>query len=507
MSRSWSRWKKILNYRRGLIWQMTIVLSWLTMIGLLVERTFLKPAAIKITPVLARERLKVGENWWGIYWKGEKIGYAVTAQEQQAEKVSMAEKVWLKLNVLGIPQNIEQTLNYHLHPDLTLNSFSFSLKSGLLQFRLAGRIEDRTSGAGKQLSFQVHSGGKERTQEIFLKEAPYILSQAKPYLLSQGLEVGKKYLIPAFDPATLSTAMMTAEVLGVERLNIGGDERVLYRVGEEFRGIVVKSWIDGQGEIWKEESPLGFMLIRESKDAAMHKNWNPAKIVDLIALTAIPVNRQIEDPREAYYLRAKLLSSALGGLKIEGDRQVRQGNEVVVRKEKFPPPPSEYKTISPEELKMALRPTPFIQSDDPEIKRQAAAIVKGVEDPAEKVRRLAAWVYGELEKRPVVSIPSAVEVLRQKAGDCNEHAVLFTALARAVGIPAEIQAGIIYQEGNFFYHAWVKVHLGSWISVDPLLNQVPADATHIRLVEGDLDQQMDIVKVIGRLKVEILEVR
>jgi len=51
------------------------------------------------------------------------------------------------------------------------------------------------------------------------------------------------------------------------------------------------------------------------------------------------------------------------------------------------------------------------------------------------------------------------------------------------------------------------VHLGAWVSADPLLNQIPADATHIRLAEGDLDKQLDIVKVIGRMKVELLEVR
>jgi len=120
---------------------------------------------------------------------------------------------------------------------------------------------------------------------------------------------------------------------------------------------------------------------------------------------------------------------------------------------------------------------------------------------------VAAWVYGEVEKRPVVSIPSAIEVLHQKMGDCNEHAVLFTALVRALGIPAHMQAGILYQDGKFFYHAWAKVYLGVWVSVDPVLNQVPADATHICLVEGDLDRQLDILRMMGRRKVEVLEVR
>jgi transglutaminase-like putative cysteine protease len=128
-------------------------------------------------------------------------------------------------------------------------------------------------------------------------------------------------------------------------------------------------------------------------------------------------------------------------------------------------------------------------------------------DPLEQVRRINEWVYRNVRKQPVVSIPSALEVLRQRAGDCNEHATLFTALVRSAGIPARLQGGIIYQEGKFFYHAWAQVFLGAWISVDPTLNQIPADATHIRLVEGDLDRQLDLVKVIGRLKVEVKEFR
>ena len=491
--------------RKKLILQGSIVLSWLMMMGLLIEGTFVKPGALKINPVLAREGMKAGEDWWGIYWKGEKIGYAVTHQHPQTEKILISERAWLKLSVMSIPQNIEQTLEYRVNQNLILDSFQFSLKSGLIEFKISGRVDPASSG--KRLLLAVHSGGKERQQEIILKDPPHILSQTKLYFIAQGLEKGKKFRIPVFDPSTVSTAEMIAEVEGMERLVIGGEERELYRVREEFRGIIVKAWIDQSGAIWKEESLTGMVLMRESKDVARQKNWGRGKIVDLIALTAVPVNRLIENPREASYLRAKLLSPALNELSMEGDRQLRQGNEVIIQKEKFPPPVLPVRSIAEEVRQKALRSTPFIQSDDPEIKKQAEDIVKGAEDESEKVRRLAAWVHKEVEKRPVVSIPSAVEVLRQKAGDCNEHAVLFTALARAVGIPANMQAGIVYQEGKFYYHAWAQVYLGTWISVDPLLNQFPADATHIRLVTGDLDQQMDIVKVIGRLKVEILEVR
>jgi hypothetical protein len=241
-------------------------------------------------------------------------------------------------------------------------------------------MEEGSSGVGSKLKIRIYSGGKEREQEVSLPEAPYILSQTKLYFLSQGLARGKKYRIPAFDPATLSNAEMIAEVEEIERLHVGGEERELFRVREDFRGIVVKAWMDREGEVWKEESPTGLVLLRENKNVAMYKNWAPGKTADLIALTAIPVNREIENPREARYLRARLLFAPLDGLPPRGDRQWRIGSEITVRKEEFPIRPSLYKPL-PEALREeGLRSTPFIQSDDPEIKAKAEGIVAGTED-------------------------------------------------------------------------------------------------------------------------------
>jgi transglutaminase-like putative cysteine protease len=113
-------------------------------------------------------------------------------------------------------------------------------------------------------------------------------------------------------------------------------------------------------------------------------------------------------------------------------------------------------------------------------------------------------VYGAIRK-PVVSIPSALEVLKQREGDCNEHTALYTALARAAGIPTRMAAGIVYLEKGFYYHAWPEVWLGRWTAVDPTFNQFPADATHIRFIAGGLDRQSEILRLVGKLKVEVLE--
>ena len=122
------------------------------------------------------------------------------------------------------------------------------------------------------------------------------------------------------------------------------------------------------------------------------------------------------------------------------------------------------------------------------------------------------WVYSTLRKVPTVGIPNALEVLRVGQGDCNEHTALFVALARAGGIPTRTAAGVVYSdrvtgEGAFFYHAWPEVHFGTagWVPVDPTFNQFPADATHVKVVDGGLDKQIAIMGVMGRMAFSLVK--
>jgi len=74
-----------------------------------------------------------------------------------------------------------------------------------------------------------------------------------------------------------------------------------------------------------------------------------------------------------------------------------------------------------------------------------------------------------IEKRPVLSMPDALSVLKNKAGDCTEHAILTATLMRAAGIPSRIEAGLVYLNDRFYFHAWNRIFLGRWITVDSVL--------------------------------------
>jgi transglutaminase-like putative cysteine protease len=155
--------------------------------------------------------------------------------------------------------------------------------------------------------------------------------------------------------------------------------------------------------------------------------------------------------------------------------------------------------------KSFLQPTVFLQSDHPEIRSLAVKITAGQKDARQAAVRIKDWVYREIAKVPTVSVPNALDVLKSRRGDCNEHTVLFNALARAAGIPARTAVGVVYLRDAFYYHAWSEVWLGEWISLDSVLNQFPADVTHIKFLEGDIDRQIDILQLIGNLKIEVLQ--
>ena len=97
-------------------------------------------------------------------------------------------------------------------------------------------------------------------------------------------------------------------------------------------------------------------------------------------------------------------------------------------------------------------------------------------------------------------------VLLTRAGDCNELAQVFVALARARGLTARPVTGLLYVDGKFYYHAWAEVLLKDWVAVDPMLGQVPADAAHIRLMQG-LALRTDLIRRWAGLDVNVVSVK
>jgi hypothetical protein len=437
------------------------------------------------------------EEWWGIFYRGEKIGYASQTITPKSKGYKLKDHSVLNLNLLGTVQPASTRLEMEANEDWILERFDFELNSKEIRFHARGAVKDN------KLTLEIDSAGHRSTSEVILTQAPYLLAALKPYLVTQQLETGKKFHFSTFDPSTLSQQVTTVVIEGREQIRVGDGLEPAIKLRQSFRGISVISWIDGQGRTLKEESPAGMSLVRQNVQEA--KNLPSRSVpLDMIVQTAIAVAKPIADAPSRSVLELKLSGVNLGNFALDGGRQKLVSDRLSIRRENLKSVGALNIPVKEARVGSYLQPTAFLQSDHPIIRALAAKILNGETDALKAIVKLKDWVFREIAKEPTVSIPNALEVLQTRKGDCNEHTVLFNALARAAGIPATTVVGVVHLRGAFYYHAWSEVWLGQWVSLDSVLNQFPADVTHVKFLEGEIDRQLDILQLIGNLKIEVL---
>ncbi len=444
---------------------------------------------------------EVSEQWMEIFVKGRKAGYTVTRVGKIKEGFDVTEEIFLAVNLMGSAQEVLSTTRARLDKEFLLNNFDFSLSSGLFEFKISGEIK------GKNLYLSTGGEGREETRLIRLPSRPMISAGMTQFLRSHRFKIGDSFSFPVFDPITMTTTPTTIKVAASEVMRLDGKPYNAYRLEMNLLGRPLVFWVDEEGVSLKEEGPMGFTLVR-STPAKATVGLDRFRGVDFCELSAIRVAKEVKDPRNVSYLEVQL-DQVPSSLPVDGSRQSLSGRVLAVHKE-APPFKASYAIPyrgDDDELLRYLRPEMLIQSDEREIVTLARGIVDEVDDPLRAARMILSWVFENLEKTPVVSVPDAREILKYRRGDCNEHATILTALLRAAGIPARIVVGVVYNDGRFYYHAWNEAYIDRWVSMDATLEQMPVDATHIKLMNGGIEKQIQIVGMIGNLAFTILDYR
>ena len=494
-----------IRMRKAVIYKISgivIVLFWLFVLVELVKRTNFDSTSIDFAHINEKRPLEKGsEEWMEIFVKGRKVGYTVTRVRKIEEGFEVREEIFLTVNLMGSAREILSYTTAQVDERFLLNSFDFSLSSGLIDFKISGKIRENN------IYLSMGEGGKEETRLIKLPSKPMIGAAMTQFFKSCKFKIGDSYNFPVFDPVTMTTNPAVIKVVAEEVIEIDSKPYKAFRLEMNFLGRPLVFWLDEKGVSLKEEGFMGFTLLR-STPAKAPLGLDRSKMVDFYELSAIKVAEKIRNPREITYLKVRL-NQVPSSLPIDGQRQTLIGKALTVKKEN---PPFKASYTAPyrgknNNLLYYLRPEMLIQSKDPEIISLAKKIIKEIKDPFMAAKMILGWVFENLEKLPVVSIPNAKEILTYKKGDCNEHATILTALLRAVGIPARIVVGLVYKDGKFYYHAWNEAYIDKWISMDAILKQMPVDATHIKLINGGIEKQIQIVGMIGTLKFTILDYR
>jgi len=460
---------------------------------------FFSKAPLADAPV-SPHQIRAQDTWMQIGLNSQKIGYAHSVLSKNKTGFSLKETLFMKIGILGVPQELQMETTADLAPDLSISRFDFILRSARFDFWAAGK---RKPGPKMHLNMTIAGHTKEMT--IDLEKPPY-LTAGILYAAARDerLRAGKQFAYPIFDPSTMQVQIVHIEVKGREAINVMGKQLDTRKLVIDFKGAEQTAWLSPNGEVVREEGLFGMTIEKVSREQALAGlDIDPGQ--DLTELAAVTVDQNLANPRSLSNLVVAVQGIEFDNLDLTGGRQTLSGNRLRIMTEAPAKSAGQSRIRDNREFASALGAGPFIQSDHPKITKLAEKLTNGIDTPLEKAEKLVAWVYENIEKRPVLSVPDALSTLKTRRGDCNEHAMLLAALARAAGMPAEIEAGLVYLNGRFYYHAWNRLYIGQWVTADAVFGQIPADATHIRLVHGAPEKQLDLMAVIDRIQLQIID--
>ncbi len=477
-----------------------VVAVWAVLMGVLIKDQYM-PSGSAMSDVFHLSQAE-SDDWFVIRIRGSYAGFGRSRQFRNNNGWTVRDEMSLSLNLQGQAKAIRIINESKVDDQFRLISFRLKVTSGIISFQQAGHIQ------GHELVLEVPKAMGGGTRKLKLYESPRISRSLGLPLPLTGLKVGDDFRIPIFDPMDGQKWDAAIRVLEKADLDISGRKVQAWRVRGTFRTIELYMWIDDQGRLLKGTMPLGITVIRSDKDEIARETKQLAgERPDLVALASVPLDGALPEADKIKKLKLKVHCDRDLSIPSDNFRQKMKGDELTITREELPEATYTLPCTDPAREE-ELKPSRFIQSDNSAVRETARKIVGNEKNPVKAAMLINRWVYKNLRKVPTPSVPDSYSVLMNKQGDCNEHAVLAAALARAVGIPCRVVVGLVYSEGSFYFHAWVTYWAGKrWFTGDPLMNLVPATATHIALIYGDVDKHVNVLSFLGQIHLKVLEAK
>jgi transglutaminase-like putative cysteine protease len=440
------------------------------------------------------------DRTYGIYLNGGKVGW-MRSRLVVGREVTLETRLTASVGGMGKVSKVEltdQSAYDAQSGELVGVSFSQTATTGAV--RVEGRVDKGT------LKLSIQTGDSTFTQSLPVEET---LAQALAVdKLAREGKIGASVTVEHFDPSIQKQLKVIHTVTAVDRRLFAGVMTRVIGVTSTYTelGIDEQVWLDETGKIL-ESKVGGFFVARlEPPEVAQQLDYQQ----DLLVSAVVKAPRPIAVPEALQALEVTFSGFGPMTPPTSARQQVlRRGDEVLLtlsRDPALPTTPIAAVTAAARKagLDAELTATPFIQSDADEIRSAARQGAGDAADIRTASERLTHWVFSYVRDEYVPAYSNALEALKSARGDCTEHAVLFVALARALGIPARVAVGIAYWPpgDGFGWHAWAEVWAGGrWTSVDPTWNQPIADVTHVKLADGGPAEQARIVMLLGRLKI------
>ncbi len=490
-------------------------LRWLLLPALIVstgcERMYFREAAVPPAPArYALSAWPYRDVWTGVVFNGEKIGLthlAILPAENQAGGYELRSEALLAFHFLGLSKQVTLKARDWVADDLRLERFAYDYDLDGNKLTLTGTVRNG------QLLVERDTAGRVARETFPLTEAVYPTSAIALYPPLQGLAVGRSYRYRVYDGQRQELATVSQVIETYQESDLY--EGRAYRIETELGGQQSTLWVNDKAEPVLERAWRGLLFStleteRQARGYLARASVNKRDV--LVEFSLVRANVRLPKPRDVTTMQA-LLQELPETYAVPSDaaqrcERVERDTRCTIR------------TVTPQAVTgeaasgggapaAYLQSTATVDSADPRAQATARAIVTDAPDPLARIGRLVRWIQENVDQTPA-DVFSSSEVLQGRKAECQGLTWLYAAFARSLGIPTRVVNGLVYSEEleGFLYHTWGESHVGSgWLPVDPTFGQVGADATHIKLIEGERSADLlPLTDIVGRIRLKILSV-
>ena len=459
-------------------------------------------------------------EYLAIFMEGKKVGYAIQNRVVSGDKVTTSEQVSMTISRGGISVTIEMTETGIETTSGEPLGFETTQKLGAMVMKMAGQVDKQGN-----VSMTTTSMGTEQKSTLQWPQGAVMSEGLRLLTLEKGLKEGTQYSARIFSPGIMQAVDAKISIGPEQNVDLLGRVVALREVKTTLvmpgsGEIVSTSYVDRDLRMQKNTMPVAGIqveMVACAKEFALGQN-DVLELIDRMFLKSPePLNNLVSAKSITYHLSP--VKGASDFTIPSNDNQKAQqldGGKMILKVEpvvapagvKFP-----YKGTDAAILE-AMEPTRYLQSDNKQVIDLARRAVGGTKDAAEAARKIEAFVAEYIENRSLsVGYASAAEVAASRQGDCSEFAVLTAAMCRAVGIPAQVVAGVAYvddflgQQG-FGGHAWTQAYIGGkWVGLDASFRgggRGGYDAGHIILAAGNGEpgDLFNLATTLGQFKID-----
>ena len=196
----------------------------------------------------------------------------------------------MRINTMGLIQDIHLQTEGQLASNFTLQSFNFTITSGRLSFSARGAVD------GNVLSVDTSGSRPGQHFDIPLKNKPYLIAGMVNAVQAIGLKSGEILTVDVIDPVSMSQVPVKFSIVGTESILMDGMNRTATKIMIQFQGVNQFAWISENGEILREKGVLGLKLEKSNRKSAL-ATIESAGSEDLTRLASVAVDGRIENPQ------------------------------------------------------------------------------------------------------------------------------------------------------------------------------------------------------------------